>query len=283
MNQAGAATLKQQPWDLWMQQIQGILRLELKKYFLGRRALIVYLLATAPVALLSLGLIVPFPVEALQSMGGTSVLYAVVFRTFFIRLVVFLGCVTIFMNLFRGEVLERTLHYYLLTPVRRSVLVAGKFTAGVIVTFVLFGVSVILSYIVLFLPTGLGALQAYFFQGPGLGHLAAYLGITLFACVGYGALFLLLGLFFRNPIIPAAVVLGWESINFLLPPLLKMFSVIYYLESLCPVAIPEGPVKLLADPAPLWQSGPGLIALTALVLWVATWRLRQMEINYGDD
>jgi hypothetical protein len=32
---------------------------------------------------------------------------------------------------------------------------------------------------------------------------------------------LIVGLFFRNPIIPALMLYGWEWINFLLPPLLK--------------------------------------------------------------
>ena len=33
-----------------------------------------------------------------------------------------------------------------------------------------------------------------------------YLGITVLACIGYGAVFLTLGLFFRNPMLPAAAV-----------------------------------------------------------------------------
>ena len=36
----------------------------------------------------------------------------------------------IFSNLFRGEMLEKTLHYYYLTPLRRELLVAGKYLGG---------------------------------------------------------------------------------------------------------------------------------------------------------
>jgi len=39
----------------------------------------------------------------------------------------------IFSNLFRGEMLEKTLHYYFLTPMRREMLVAGKYLAGLVV------------------------------------------------------------------------------------------------------------------------------------------------------
>ena len=67
----------------------------------------------------------------------------------------------------------------------------------------------------------------FFFDGPGLGQLLTYAGITILACIGYGAFFLVVGLFFRNPIIPALVLYGWEWLNFLLPPLLKKISVIH--------------------------------------------------------
>jgi hypothetical protein len=50
--------------------------------------------------------------------------------------------------------------------------------------------------------------------------------------------------------IPAAAILGWEWINFLLPPALKKISVIHYLQSLCPVPVPHGPFALPAEPTP---------------------------------
>ena len=47
-------------------------------------------------------------------------------------------------------------------------------------------------------------------------ELFAYVAITMLACVGYGAFFLVVGLFFRNPIIPALLLYGWEWLSFLL-------------------------------------------------------------------
>ena len=35
--------------------------------------------------------------------------------------------------------------------------------------------------------------------------------VAALACVGYGAVFLMCGIFFRNPMIPAAVVWVWEE------------------------------------------------------------------------
>jgi hypothetical protein len=105
----------------------------------------------------------------------------------------------------------------------------------------------------------------------------------MLACVGYGAFFMVVGLFFRNPIIPALALYGWEWINFLLPPLLKKISVIHYLNSLVPIPLSEGPFAVVAEPTPAWISIPGLLIVTVLVLIVAGSRIRRMEIRYGSD
>jgi len=273
-------------WALWKRQVTGIIALEAKRSFFGRRSFFIYLLALAPVFILALRLIVPTgggEERFFESVGGANGVFAIMYRTFFLRLAVFFGCVGVFTRVIRGDILERTLHYYLLQPLRREVLVAGKYLAGLLSTSVIFGASTMLSYVMLFLPGGWSSTVDYLLSGSGLGILAAYIGLTVLACIGYGSVFLLIGLFFGNPIIPAAVVLGWESINFLLPPLLKEFSVIYYLESLCPVPIPEGPVTILAEPAPFWMAVPGLLLVTALALVIAGLKVRRMEITYGDD
>jgi hypothetical protein len=84
------------------------------------------------------------------------------------------------------------------------------------------------------LPALLFAEHCGFHEGPRFGPSLRYAGITMLACVGYGAFFLVVGLFIRNPIIPALLLYGWEWLNFLLPPLLKKISVIHYLNSLMP-------------------------------------------------
>ena len=76
---------------------------------------------------------------------------------------------------------------------------------------------------------------------------------------------------------------GWELINFVLPPLLKKLSVIYYLHSLYPIPLPEFFVTVAADPTPAWVTALGLLIFTALVLAFASWRAREMEISYGDE
>jgi hypothetical protein len=108
-------------------------------------------------------------------------------------------------------------------------------------------------------------------------------------CVGYGSVFLAAGLYIRNPIIPAAVLLAWEGINGILPHVLQRMSILYYLQSLCPVPAPmdtDGPVliRLLTAPAaPASRPGAilGLLLLTTFVLWIGGVAVRRMQISYG--
>jgi hypothetical protein len=123
----------------------------------------------------------------------------------------------------------------------------------------------------------------FFFEGVGLRHLFSYLAVTVLACIGYGAVFLIVGLFFRNPIIPGMLLYGWEWINFLLPPGLKKVSVIHYLQSLVPVTMSEGPFAVLVEPTPAWISVPSLLLFTGVVLFLASRYIRRMEISYAGD
>jgi hypothetical protein len=194
------------------------------------------------------------------------------------------------MNLFRGEMLDRTLHFWFLVPARREVLLAGKYGAGLIASTIIFvGGALLCFYIVL--QTHSAAEVSAYWQAAGPSHLFWYAVASALGCVGYGSVFLATGLLLRNPIIPAAILLVWESINGFLPDILQKFSLLYYLQSLCPTPAPRDETMppllrmLLAPAAPashLWAI-VGLLAVTALVLWAARYAVRRMQISYGAD
>ena len=271
------------PWSLWARQIRAIFRLEIEKNFLGRRSILLYLLALLPIfPLLILALITP-PGRGWQDFTHYHMFYAIFYAGLILRTVVFFGCAWIFMNLFRGEIVDRSLHFYFLSPVRREVLVVGKYLSGLVTSVILFTGMTIITMLLLYFPHFSSESARYFFEGAGFGQLLTYAGITILACVGYGGFFTVVGLFFRNPIIPALVLYGWEWLNFLLPPLLKKISVIHYLNSLAPVPMSEGPFAVVAEPTPAWSAIPSLLIVTILVLVIASYRIRHMEIRYGSD
>jgi ABC-type transport system involved in multi-copper enzyme maturation permease subunit len=270
------------PWQLRASQLAAVVRIELRKSLWMRRSIWIYLLALAPVGIIGLHAMFDHGTPLQED---TAVL-AGIFQFYYLRLGIFFGCMGLFTWLFRGEVIEKSLHYYFLAPMRRELLVAGKFLAGVIASVYIFGLSVLLAFTLMYAHYGTAG-RAFVFDGPGLGHLFAYLSVTFLACVGYGSLFLALSLVFKNPILPGIVVLLWETFHAVLPSLLQKFSVMFYLKQLCPVSIPpEGLMALftvVAEPVSAWIAVPGLLSLCTAILVFACLRIRKMEINYLAD
>jgi len=283
VSQTNVSRTRASSWSLWTRQTLAIMRLEIKKNFLSRRALLLYMMAGLPLVLLSMLALFPPPTDEMENFSQLSQVYAAIYGGLILRTLVFFGCAWVFMNLFRGEVIDRSLHYYFLAPVRREVLVVGKYLSGLIATVLLFSITTVGSMLILYFWLFPSESARYFFDGAGASQMLAYLGVTILACVGYGAVFLLVGLFFRNPIIPALLLYGWEWLNFLLPPLLKKISVIHYLQSLVPVPMSEGLFAVLVEPTPAWISVPSLLLFTGVVLFLASRHLRRMEISYAGD
>src|SRR6185295_5563697 len=279
------ATSEQMPsrWGLWLRQVGAIFRLEIEKNFLSRRSILIYLIALSPV--IPLLLFAPFtpPGKEWQDFNNYSVDYATIYNVLILRTLIFFGSAWIFMNLFRGELVDRSLHYYFLSAVRREVLVVGKYLSGLVTSIVLFTSTTVVAMLLLYLPHFYSQSVRYFTEGRGLGQLLTYAGITMLGCLGYGAFFLVVGLFVRNPIIPALLLYGWEWLNFLLPPLLKKISVVHYLNSLVPVPVSQGPFAVIAEPTPAWIAIPSMLVVTGLVLALSGYRIRHMEIRYGSD
>jgi ABC-type transport system involved in multi-copper enzyme maturation permease subunit len=283
-------------WSLWARQILAIMRIDLRKTFFAKRGIWIYLLAFSP----EIPMIGHWLFDAhLQSnaandtLGQDVQIFAGIFQFFYLRIAIFFGCVGIFSNLFRGEMMDKSLHYYMLAPVRREVLVAGKFLSGLTAAIVIFGGSTLLQFPAMFWHHGRELMNAYMFAGPGLSHLASYFVASVLACIGYGSLFLAAGVLFRNPLIPAAGLLVWESINGFLPALLKKISVIYWLQSICPISTPGQQVgnhsnimQLLIidiDPAPAHMAVINLLLISGFVIVWAALRARKLEIAYGTD
>ncbi len=273
---------------VFWRQIGGVLRLELKKTFLSKRGWWIYVLALGPLAVV----LIHWAVESRSSrgprhhsLGEDSLIFAAMFMFYYLRAGIFFGCMGIFANLFRGEMLEKTLHYYFLTPLRREALVTGKYLAGLTSALVLWVGSAALSFF--FIGKHFGAAWSdYVWHGPGLTQLGSYALVAALACVGYGAVFLMCGLLFKNPMIAAAVVWVWENLNPFLPSVLKKISVIFYLKNLCPVEVPVPPplntMVIEADPTPFWIAVPGLLLLSGILLAYSGLAARQTEISYGE-
>jgi hypothetical protein len=269
--------------SLRLRQVLAVARLETRRRLLGRGAVALYLVAAFPVAVFGARAVAGLLRGVTETIAQDDAVYATIYRLLLLRFSIFLGCLIVFTTLYRGEVLDRTLHYPLLAPLRRSTWAAGKFLSGLLAAWVLFGGVTASTWMLTYLAHGPGALADKALSPQGRAQLLAYLAATALACAGYGALFFVFGLFFRMPILPALAVLGWESANFLLPAFLKKLSVVHYVESFLPVPVDMGPLAILASASSPWVALPGIAILVAVLLKLAAWKLGRVEVLYGAE
>jgi len=274
---------KEQPWRLYGSQVSILVRNEVRRNLFTRRRIWIYLLALVPaLIILADDIFNRYSMDSAQIEYKTQVL-AEIIQLYYFRLGIFFACMAIFTWLFRGEMVERTLHYQFLVPVRREVLVVGKFLAGAVVAIALFETAVLACFALMYSRFG-SAGKSYVFDGPGFGQLGSYLLVTALACVGYGAVFLALSLLFKNPIIPGVVIMGWEAIAPIFPAWAQLLSVTFYLKHLCPVNLPiTGPLAIftiVAEPVPAFVAVLGLVSLTIAILVLSCFLIHRMEITY---
>jgi ABC-type transport system involved in multi-copper enzyme maturation permease subunit len=276
------STLKEQPWRLFASQISVLVRNEVRRNLFTRRRIWVYLLALIPVIIILFHYFLDKNTSPYQLEEDTFVLAGIA-QLYYLRLGIFFACMGIFTWLFRGEMVERTLHYQFLVPVRKEVLVVGKFLAGAIISITLFETAVLACFYLTYSRLGSTG-SSYVFDGPGLSQLGGYLLVTALACLGYGAVFLALSLLFKNPIIPGAMLMGWEAVAPIFPSWAQHLSVIFYLKHLCPVKLPlEGPMAIftvVAEPVAPFIAVFGLLCLTVAILVFSCFLIHRLEVTY---
>jgi len=274
---------REQPWQLFAAQISVLVRNEVRRNLFTRRRIWIYLLALVPVLMILTHTVIDRNnIRTAQIEEDTQVLAGIV-QLYYFRLGIFFACMGIFTWLFRGEMVERTLHYQFLVPVRREILVIGKFLAGAVIAISLFEAAILACFYLMYARFG-AAGKSYVFDGPGLGQLWAYLLVTALACLGYGAVFLALSLLFKNPIIPGVVIMGWEAIAPIFPAWAQRLSITFYLKPLCPVSLPiSGPLAIftiVAEPVAPILAVLGLLTLSIAILVLCCFLIHRMEITY---
>jgi hypothetical protein len=94
---------------------------------------------------------------------------------------------------------------------------------------------------------------------------------------------MLAGLYFKNPMVPALIFLGWETLTPFLPALLKSLSFVHYLVSFAPVPVSLGAFALLARPVSWWVALLALLASSAILVFLASRAARRLEVTYSAE
>jgi ABC-type transport system involved in multi-copper enzyme maturation permease subunit len=193
-------------------------------------------------------------------------LYAVAVAVYWIRNVLPLAALFFATALVADEVEGRTLTYLLTRPLSRASIFAGKFVAYLATTLALALPAVVLAFFILLSARGWAAV------GPSVGDLLRDVGVAALTLVAYGALFALLGVLLKRPVIPGLLFLyGWELMANL-PGYLPRFTLTAWLRSLIhhrPAE--EGLAGLFQQVLPAGESLAVLVGLSAVFVAAGAW------------
>jgi len=135
-------------------------------------------------------------------------------------------------SLIADEVEDKTITYLFTRPIAREAVLIGKYLAYLACTIFVVLPSIVLVWL-LVIPMG-GSLGANFLD------LIKDLGIVAVGLAVYGAVFAVIGAYFKRPLlIGLAFIFGWETAVLAFPGSFKMLSVAYYLQGLVPHAMPN--------------------------------------------
>jgi ABC-type transport system involved in multi-copper enzyme maturation permease subunit len=174
--------------------------------------------------------------------------------------------------LIADEVDGKTLTYLITRPVRRSAILIGKFAAYVATTLTLSLPAIVVSFFLLATANGWSGI------GSRVGDLFRDLGVMALALVSYGALFTLVGVLLRRPVIPGLLfIFVWELVANL-PGYMPRFTLTAWLQSLIRHRPPqEGVSAIFGQVLPAALSLQVLTLVTVLFLAASLWIFSRRE------
>ena len=208
--------------------------------------------------------------EPMEMAGAT--LFGFMIWLFFLRFSVPVLGVFYGTALIADEVEDRTITYLFTRPIRRGAVLMGKYLAYLACTGLVVLPSVMVVYFLL-VPVGGGSLGAAF---PAL---VKDLGLLDLGLAVYGAVFALVGAWFKRPLLSGLIfVFGWEPVIVALPGYMKKFTVAHYLQALVPHAMPQDSgtsvlqsiLQVFGPPPSVWSSLVWLVVIWVTGLALAT-------------
>jgi ABC-type transport system involved in multi-copper enzyme maturation permease subunit len=240
---------------------RAVFGLSLEGMLWSRRSLVLGLLLGIPV-LLAIAYRVVLAAHLPAEITGSD-LYGYLVALFWVRNALPLAALFYATALIADEVEGKTLTYLLTRPVQRRAILAGKFAAYVVTTLCLALPAAVVTFFVL--ATSKGANVA-----ASVPDLFRDLGVVSLTLVVYGALFALMGVLMKRPLIPGLLFLYvWELIANL-PGYMPRFTVTAWLRSLVthrPAG--RGMSELFGQVLPADLSLMVLTGLTAAFLFLA--------------
>jgi ABC-type transport system involved in multi-copper enzyme maturation permease subunit len=223
---------------LFMRGAWRVFELSLGEMLWSRRTLFLAMVVGCPVLVAAivriLGSIGAGPLRRIEA----TVVFGVMIWLLFLRFIVPVLGVFYGTSLIADEVDDKTITYLFTRPVRRSAVLMGKYIAYLVCTTLVVLPGVMLVY---FLTVPFAQI------GAGFRMLVTDLALLAIGLAAYGGLFALVGTVLKRPLVVGLVfAFGWEQFALIMPGYMRRFTLMYYIQSLVPHAMPaEGVTSLL--------------------------------------
>jgi ABC-type transport system involved in multi-copper enzyme maturation permease subunit len=258
--------------------VRRVFELSLGEMLWSRRTIFMAIVMAVPIILALVARIVdasgiaPFRVNGVRV--GAAATFGMLIWVFFLRFIIPVLGVFYGTAMIADEVEDKTITYLFTRPVRRSVVLIGKYLAYLACTTLVVLPAVMIVY---FLIVPISQVPSSFrWLVTDLALLAAGLAV-------YGALFALVGTVLKRPLLVGLVfAFGWEQVAMVVPGYLRRFTVAYYLQALVPHAMPSEGVSALvgavfSDTPSLAVSLAGLAVILAGSLILASRAVERRE------
>jgi ABC-type transport system involved in multi-copper enzyme maturation permease subunit len=207
----------------FLRATRAVFDLSLDRMVWSRRSVVIAMLLGLPVVL---ALIYRAVLGRLPPQIAAFDFYGNIVAYYYLRFALPVAALFYATALVADEVDGKTLTYLITRPVRRSAILSGKFGAYVVTTLTLALPAIVVSFFLLATANGLSGI------GSRVGDLFRDLGVMALALVAYGALFTLVGVLLRRPVIPGLLfIFVWELLAYL-PGYLPRFTLTAWLQSL---------------------------------------------------
>jgi len=249
---------------------RGVFELSLEAMIWSRRTVVLGLLVGLPILFGIVYRIVLTGSARKPEMTGFD-LYGLTVAGYYVGNILPLAALFYASALIADEVEGKTLTYLLTRPIARASILVGKFAAYLVTGLALAWPALLATFFLLVTARGGGFGAAV----PDLFRDAGVIALTLLV---YGALFALLGVLLRRPLVPGLLfIFAWELLA-RLPGYLPRLTLTVYLRSLIrhrPAV--EGLSELFDQVLPASTCLPVLFVLTAAFLGAALWIFSRRE------
>lgn len=211
-------------------------------------------------------------------LGGRSFLFLEITLNFFFKFFILLVPLFFSTSVLAEEVEQQTVVYLFTLPISRGRLLLTKFAAAVVHSLWLIGTSLLCALLLTH--------HHQLTSTDTIKSIGVIWSTALLGTIAYSSFSFFLGVLLRRPmLIGLFFVFPWEQFVQFMPGFIQKISIIYFIKSALPVALPEKAslLRLFQQSTSAPMAVAVLVAISVFFCWAAMKRSHTREYVMGDQ